>query len=330
MVHFSAMDKNVLMLVTQLNSLLRLTNTEAMIAQTRRAQATSERIERELSANADKCKERIDLINDAIRDLGGIVDVVGATVGRAGTVVKLATEHSLPIEEALLSDLLLEQQMLDRARFAKMVAEQAAVPARVVRVLDRLELAHSATVEWLMQRLGEVAVGGAPALRPSRAQAAAGIGRRLTQLPGRQASTTINRSFATASQLQQRVGVAVGTNVARTRQLISAAGEIWSAGRDASMKRTEQIANGRGDVELAGRVKRARRETGAVDANELPIRNYDAKGVTQVVAALSRLNDAEGVRTVLAYEAANKARKGVVEAANARIEALAAALAAAS
>ena len=324
------MDKNSSMLVSQLNVLLRLTNIEAMIAQTRRAQATSERIERELNANADKCNERINLISDVITDLGGLPDLVGATVGRAGTAVKLATEQGLPIEEALLGDLLLEQQLLDRARFAKMLAAQASVPARVGRVLDRLELAHTATVEWLMQRLGEVAVGGPPALRPSPLQAAAGVGRRFTQLPARQASSTINRSIATASRMQQRAGDAVGTNVDRTRQLISAAGEIWSAGRDASMQRTEQIANRRGDFELAGRVNHARRETGAVQADELPIRNYDTKGVTQVVAALGRLNDAEEVRTVLAYETANKARKGVAEAANARIEALASSLVAAS
>jgi len=318
------------MLVSQLNALLRLTNTEVMIAQTRRGQATSEPIERELSQNADKCNERINLITDAIRTLGGVPDLVGGALARAGAMAKLTAEQGVSIDEALLSDLLLEQQMLDRAKFAKMLADQAEVPARVVRVLDRLELAHTATIEWLMQRLAEVAIGGPPALRPSPVQSAVGVGRWIGQFPTRQASSTVNRSIATAGELQRRAGDALGTNVERTRQLITAAGEIWSAGRDASLQRTEQIAERRGDRQLAGRVNRVRRESGAVEASELPIRNYDAKGVPAVVAAIDRLRDAEQVRTVLAYETANKARKGVLEAAQSRVEALASSLAAAS
>jgi bacterioferritin (cytochrome b1) len=318
------------MLVSQLNVLLRLTNTEVMIAQARRAQATSEDIERELSANADKCNERIRMISDAVRDLGGAPDLVRATVGRAGTLAKLATEQGQPLEEALLSDLLLEQDLLDRARFAKMLAEQADVPARITRVLDRLEVAHSATVDWLMQRLAEVAVGGPPALRPSPMQSAVAVGRSLTWLPARRATTTINRSIVSARRLRERAGESVGTNVERTRQLVSAASEIWTAGRDASMQRGEQIASERGDSDLAARINRTRRDAGAVEASELPIRGYESKGVPEVVSAVERLRDPEQVRTVLAYEEANKRRKGVTQAARNRIEVLAASLVAAS
>jgi hypothetical protein len=309
------MDKNTSMLVSQLNLLLRLTNTEMMIAQARRAQATTDAIERELSANADKCNDRLRLINTAVRDLGGVPDMVGAAVGRASTAAKLATEQGQPLEDVLLGDLLLEQQLLGRTRFAKMLADQGEAPAKVTNVLDRLESAHTATVEWLMERLAEVAMGAPPALRPSPMQVAVGVGRRLSSLPARRASSTINRSIVTASQLQQRAGEAVGTNVERTRQLISAASEIWTAGRDASLERTEQIATRRGDRDLAAKVNRTRREVGAVDASELPIRAYDAKGVTDIVVAVDRLRDPEEVRTVLAYEEANKGRKGVIEAA---------------
>ena len=82
----------------------------------------------------------------------------------------------------------------------------------------------------------------------------------------------------------------MGTNVARARELVNAAGAIWTAGRDATLERTEEIANKRGD----------------------------------------RLRDPSQVRTVLAYEESNRNRKGVVEAAKARIEALASSLVAAS
>jgi hypothetical protein len=318
------------MLVSQLNVLLRLTNTEVMIAQARRAQATSEEIERELSANADKCNQRINLITDAVRDLGGAPDLVGAAVGRVGMLAKLTSEQGQPLEEALLGDLLLEQDLLARTKFAKMLADQADAPARITRVLDRLEVAHTATVDWLMNRLAEVAVGGPPALRPSPIQSAVAAGRRLTWLPARQASSTINRSIVTARQLRERAGEAVGTNVERTRQLLSAANEIWTAGRDASMQRGEKIASERGDDELATRINRTRRDAGAVEASELPIRGYEGKSVPEVVSAVERLRDPEQVRTVLAFEEANKRRKGVVQAARNRIEVLAASLVAAS
>ena len=65
-------------LVTQLNALLRLTHTEIMIAETRRAQAATADIERELDANADKGRERSQLLARSIHELGGIPDVVGA------------------------------------------------------------------------------------------------------------------------------------------------------------------------------------------------------------------------------------------------------------
>jgi len=322
----TAMDKNQTLLVSQLNGLLRLTQTEAIIADTRRAQATSDHIERELRTNADKCNERRDLIADALRELGQVPDVVGGALARAAAIAKLSAEQGQPMEEALLGDLQLEHQLLDRTRFARLLADQTSVPAKVTRVLDRLEVAHSATIEWLMQRLAEVALGGPPALRPSPMQAAVGVGRRLSVLPARQTANTVNRSLATVGSLQQRAGEVVETNVERVRQLAGAAGEIWSAGRNASLEQAEESARRRGDRQIANRVNRARRELGAVDAAELPIRGYDDKGVGDIVARVQRLRDPEQVRTVLAYEQANKARKGVIEAAQSRLEALASAL----
>src|SRR4051794_211030 len=322
----SPMDQNQTLLASQLNALLRLTQTEAMIAETRRAQATSEHIERELRSNADKCAERRDLIADALRELGEVPDVVGSAVARAAAVAKLSAEQGQSMDEALLGDLQLEHQLLDRTRFARLLADQTSVPAKVTRVLDRLEIAHSATIEWLMQRLAEVAIGGPAALRPSPMQTAVGVGRRLSGLPVRQTANTLNRSFVTVGNIQQRAGEAVGVNVERVRQLASAAGEIWSAGRDASLEQAEDVARRRGDRQVASRVNRTRRELGAVDSSELPIRGYDDKGVAEVAARIERLRDPQQVRTVLAYEQANKNRKGVTEAAQTRIESLASSL----
>lgn len=69
---------------------------------------------------------------------------------------------------------------------------------------------------------------------------------------------------------------------------------------------------------------------GAVDAPELPIRGYDALNAVTAIARIGRLGDAGDVRTILAYETANKQRKGVTAAARDQLERLAAQLAAAS
>lgn len=320
------MDRNQTLLITQLNTLLKLTQTERMIAETRRAQATSEHIERELRHNAEKCAERSNLIAGALRELGQVPDVVGGAMGRVASMAKLSAEQGQPIEEALFGDLQLEHLMLDRTRFAQMLAQQSSAPAKVTKVLDRLEVAHSATIEWLTQRLAEVAVGGPAALRPSPLQSAVGVGLRLTQLPARSTANTLNHSLATVGNLQRRAGDAVGTNVRRVRELVSAAGEIWSAGRDASLEQAEDSARRRGERQLATRVNRTRRELGAVGESELPIAKYDEKRVDELVARVDRLRDPEQVRTVLAYEQSNKKRKGVVEAAQTKIEALASSL----
>src|SRR5688572_10839604 len=75
-------------LVSQLNALLRLTQTEIMIAETRRGQAATEAIERELAANADKCRERAGLLARALRDLDAVPDLVGTAAGRVAATVK--------------------------------------------------------------------------------------------------------------------------------------------------------------------------------------------------------------------------------------------------
>ena len=129
------------LLTSQLNTVLRLTHTEMMIAQSRRAQAATPAFERELAENADKCRERLELISDAIRRVGGVPDVLGVAVGRIAATVKSTLEQGQDLDEALLGDLSLERQLLDRAHFVRMLAEELDEPA-VVRVADRLERAH--------------------------------------------------------------------------------------------------------------------------------------------------------------------------------------------
>ena len=317
------------LLVSQLNALLRLTHTETMIAETRRAQATSDDFERELATNADKGRERAELLTEAIRNLDSFPDVVGIAAGRVGAAIKSAAEQGQDLTEALLGDLALEHELLSRTRLAKMLAEQSN-ETKTIKVLDRLEVAHSETVEWLMTRLAEVAIGGPAALRPTPVQSMVGVTRRITQFPVRRTAVTLNRSVDVAGRLQQRTVDTVSTNFDKARQLVEAAGEIWTAGRDAGLKRTEQLAEQRGDRTTARNVNSTRRGLGAVDASELPIRGYDTLNADTAIARIGRLSDADDVRTVLAYEAANKNRKGVNAAARDRLDQVASQLAAAS
>jgi hypothetical protein len=140
----------------------------------------------------------------------------------------------------------------------------------------------------------------------------------------------LNRSADVVGRLRQRTVETAATNVERARELVDAAGDIWTAGRDATLKRTEQVAEQRGARSTARNVNSARRELGAVDASELPIRGYDALNAGTAIARIGRLGDADDVRTILAYETANKHRKGVTAAARDQLEKVVAQLAAAS
>ncbi|HMZ15090.1 MAG TPA: ferritin-like domain-containing protein, partial [Mycobacterium sp.] len=169
-------------LLAQLRALLDLTNTEIQVAETRVAQARTEAVRRELTQNAENGRERAEAVEAAIRDLGGFPDLIGPFLGRAAAAVKALTEQAQPFDEALLGDLALEGQLLDRARYVKALAVAAKKPD-VQKLADRLITAHSATVDWLSTVLAEDALGGPAALRRTPLQAATGVAVRMVNLP---------------------------------------------------------------------------------------------------------------------------------------------------
>src|SRR5436309_11176242 len=183
-------------LLAQLRTLLDLTNTEIQIAETRVAQARTDAVRRELSQNAANGRERAEAIEATIRDLGGFPDVIGPFLGRAAAAVKALTEQAAPFEEALLGDLALEDQLLDRARYTKALAV-AAKNNDVQNLADRLITAHSATVDWLTTVLAEDALGGPAALRRTPLQAAAGTAVKLVNLPVAWSARGVDRAVDT-------------------------------------------------------------------------------------------------------------------------------------
>ena len=191
-------------LINQLRTVLDLTHTEIQVAETRIAQARTEAVQKELTQNANNGRIRAVAIEKAIRELGGFPDTIGPFLGRAAAAVKALTEQAQPFDEALLGDLALEDQLLDRSRYIKALAVSAK-NSDVQALADRLITAHSATVNWLTTVLAEDALGGPAALRRTPLQAAAGTAVKIVGLPGQWSAQSAER----VAELVRSTGPAV-------------------------------------------------------------------------------------------------------------------------
>ncbi|EME66437.1 hypothetical protein G352_04770 [Rhodococcus ruber BKS 20-38] len=305
-------------LLTQLRALLDLTNTEIQVAETRIAQARTEAVRRELTENAANGRDRAEAIERTIRELGGLPDVIGPFVGRAAAAVKAMVEQAQPFDEALLGDLALEHQLLDRARYLKALATAAQTPA-VVGLADRLITAHSATVEWLTTVLAEDALGGPAALRRTPLQAAAGAAVRIVNIPVMWSTRGIDRAIDAARSTRP----ALGSLLARGAHAGDVATKTLTASRDAALETAERITRREGADGTAQAIHTARSATGILSAEELPIADYDSLNVSQAVAEVKELTEPADVRAIVAYEEAHKNRHGVVSAAQTRLAAIA-------
>src|SRR3954452_22805868 len=183
-------------IVNQLRALALLTKTEEQVARTRISQARTDAVRRELTQNADTAAARTIEITEALRSLGGVPDVVTPALGRLSAVLKATFEQAAPFEEALLSDLSLEHQLLDRATYVKVLAEQAE-ETQVRRLAEKLIGAHEATVEWLTIVLAEEALGGPAALVATPVQKVAGGVARAVNAPARFWTNRVNNAVET-------------------------------------------------------------------------------------------------------------------------------------
>lgn len=305
-------------LLAQLRTVLDLTNTEIQIAETRVAQARTEAVERELTQNAANARDRAAAIEQAIRDLGGYPDVIGPFLGRAAAAVKALTEQAEPFDEALLGDLALEDQLLDRSRYIKALAVAAKQP-EIVTLADRLITAHAATVEWLTTVLAEDALGGPAALRRTPFQAAAGAAVKLANLPGIWTTRSLDRAVEIIRNIRPNVDQLIdrGTHAGEL------AGRVLSGSRDAALAAAEDITRGDGAGQTADALHALRGAAGALDPAELPIAGYDELPVPEAVSAIKELTDPGDIRVIVAWEEAHKNRQRVVSAAQTRLAAIA-------
>jgi hypothetical protein len=189
----------------------------------------------------------------------------------------------------------------------------------VVSTLEKVEAAHVAAIEWIETRLGEVAMGGPSALRPTPLQTTAAVGRRVATLPSRVAVAGINRGLAVAD----RVGDRVGDRLGRTREVAGAAEDAIMAGRDTFLREAEAQSAARGEDAAVTTLHRARAESGALSAKELPIDRFENLTAARAVARIQQLDDAADVRAVREFEAQHKNRSSVLRAAEQRVSELA-------
>ncbi|KMO69606.1 hypothetical protein [Mycolicibacterium obuense] len=305
-------------LIAQLRTILDLTNTEIQVAETRIAQARTDAVRRELTQNAENGRDRAEQIEQAIRDLGGFPDVIGPFLGRAAAAVKALTEQAAPFDEALLGDLALEDQLLDRSRYVKALAV-AAKDKDVEALAERLITAHSATVEWLTTVLAEDALGGPAALRRTPLQAAAGLTVKVLNLPF---TWSVERAER-AVEAVRSVRPAVGDLVDRGARSSEIAAKALAGARNSALEAAERITREQGAEDVADVIHAARGAAGVLDSDELPIADYDELNQADAVAAIKDLTDASDIRVIVTYEEAHKNRQRVVSAAQTRLAAIA-------
>jgi bacterioferritin (cytochrome b1) len=346
------------MLLSELKDLLRLTAFEQTVATVRRAQARTTPIERELAENAEKAGERLALLRSAVAQVGGVPDVVGPALGKAGAFVQTQVNQVQTLQGALLGDLALEHQLRDRTRYARVLA-QSLGETSVLPVLDRLETAHSATIEWLETRLAEVGRTGTSALKATPVQAAVSTVRRAASTPLGALSAGVNRTGGllgrvtgrapqsvqdALQQLEDTARGAADTAVSTAKSVASKAAskadQAEDVVEDAVIDLTRAAGEGAEKVAAAGEnaaaatgekaaqlTEQVLEATGGADVDDAkaPFAGYERLTGDSVMRHVEDTDDVEELRTLLAFEQAHKARKGVLQAAQQRLDALASA-----
>jgi hypothetical protein len=300
-------------IINQLRALVLLTQTEEQVARTRISQARTEAVRRELTQNADNAAKRSLEITEQLRAVGGVPDVVTPAIGRLTAILKATFEQAAPLEEALLTDLQLEHQLLDRSTYLKVLADQTG-ETKVRQLAEKLITAHEATVEWLTVVLAEEAMGGPAALVATPVQKVAGGVARTLNAPVRFWANTVNNTVDTVKQAGEQTSERFTAVTERATALTEAVRETLTAGRSASLRKAEQIADRDGNRTAAKSAKAAREELGDVSAAELPIKNYDDLTVADAIKAIQGLKTPKDLHVVIHYEEANKNRASVVSA----------------
>jgi hypothetical protein len=297
-------------LIGQLRILHQLTNSELQIAETRTVQARNDAVRQQFTTNAANAQERARLIAATLRELGGVPDVVTPALRRATALAKAVVEQGQPIAAALFGDLALEHQLLDRARYLEALADAADhVDARLLA--RRLQGAHQETIEWITSVLAQEASGKPTAVQPTPVQMAVGRLTRAANYPTRWTAARINRTAEAVARTRSRVAT-----------VAEAAGDSFTAGRDAGLHQAEEFATRKGARTAASVLHRTRVLIGGLTEDELPVNNYNDLTVSEVEAKVQRLTDRAALAALLRYEHNHKDRTGATVAIENQLAAL--------
>ncbi len=240
----------------------------------------------ELGENAENARRRALEIEGAIHEIGAAPDVVRPLFGRLTALGKALAEQVAPLDEALLGDLALEHQLLDRSRYLLALAT-AAGDDSVKDLAGRLVEAHEATVEWLTTVLAEEAIGGPVALRRGPGQWGAGVALRAAAVPANAAMRGIDKV------------------VHAVRRVPDAAAAVVEEGQKEAQRVREGVA-----VTMSTRRRPAHRG----------LRRQDRRRRRGPHQGDRRPAD---IRTVVAYEETHRNRSGIVSAAQTRLAGIA-------
>ena len=299
---------NTTAILTELHALEHLTRTEIAVAKARMPQARTAAIRRELAENATAASHRARDIAAALRDQGTLSNVLAPALGWTATLLRAAVEQTQPLAEALLSDLMLEHQLAERARHLVALTDDG--PEAVHQLAERLLAAHNETIEWLRTVLAEQALDGAAALRPTPFQAVASGVTRIVVLPARLTAASLNRVACQTN----RAGRGARQQVERVGELAGEARRAATAGAKAATDHVETIAREAANTAAdtaADTMQETRKRAGVVKPDELPIADYDHLNARDAAAAVRELDDATALAAVERYEARHKNRSGV-------------------
>ncbi len=304
-------------IVSQLRALEQLTRTENQVARVRVTQARTDGVRRELETNAAAAQRRIGRIQDALREMRAVPDVVGPVVGAIAALLKSTAEQAQRFDEALLGDLALERGLLDRARYLVALTSTDG-PAEVHRLAQDLVAAHTETVEWLTTVLAEEALGGPGALRATPLQIVRGGITHVVRLPAKATADGVNRAGDTLVRAGAHARDRMQALVEGVDRVARDTREVVGTGFDAALDRAEIVHRREGRVDTAAALHEARRDRGVLRVDELPIRDYDTLSVQAAASAVRELGSVEEVQAVVRYEERHKNRSGVVTAARDR------------
>jgi hypothetical protein len=297
-------------LIGQLRILHQLTNSEIQIAEARQVQARNDTVRQQFTTNAANAQERANLIAAALRELGGVPDVIAPALGRATALAKSLVEQGQPLTGALFGDLALEHQLLDRARYLEALADAADhIDTRLLA--RRMQAAHQETVEWITSVLAQEASGKPTAVQPTPVQKAVGRLTRAANYPTRWAAARINEAAEAVARTRSRVATVTEATV-----------DSLTAGRDAGLHQAEQIATRKGAHTTANTLHRTRVLTGGLTEDELTVDRYDDLTVNEVEAAVQQLSDPAALAALLRYEHNHKDRAGASTAIENQLAAL--------